>query len=222
MRRIEAILELLVRSADLSGLQDNAKAFRRSLRKLRRAAGEVRDLDVHREMMDTFKTDRDAERLKKDLSAARKKAAQRLQKRLAKDRHRLDRAVGKLEEAIAPGVDFHWSGAGLGSAARDWLSDAIRGLEPADDDELHAIRKACKTARYIAETGSDDSKIAADVAKHFDTVQNATGEWHDWLLLLDEAKDAMPKDSPLRVKIQRKADRLRVRAELMARGLRTA
>ncbi len=221
MRRIEAILELLTRSTDLPGLQGEAKAFRRSLRKVRRAAGEVRDLDVHRAIMDTFKTDRDAERLEKGLGDARKKAARRLQKRLSKDRRRLARAVGKLETAIAPGVDFHWSGSGLGSAAREWLAEAIRSLDPADDEDLHAIRKYCKTARYIAETGSEDSKTAAGIAKRFDTVQDATGAWHDWLLLVDEAQEALPEGSPLLVDIQRKAGRLRVRAESMARGVAT-
>src|SRR5580704_11934590 len=54
-RRMEAALKLLIITAALPALQKKSKAFRTSLRKIRRAAGHIRDLDVHRELLAAYK-----------------------------------------------------------------------------------------------------------------------------------------------------------------------
>jgi CHAD domain-containing protein len=154
-RRIEALLELLKSSAKLTDLKRSSKAFSRSLRKIRRVAGDVRDLDVHLELVRGPKAGSIADPLVRDLSAAREKAVGRLQRRIERDREDLRSSLDELEIALVPAIDLVLSGAELAKAARGWLGDALRDLDPRKDDELHTIRKTCKTARYIAEVGSD-------------------------------------------------------------------
>jgi CHAD domain-containing protein len=218
-RRMEAILELLTASTNLPNRQQNKKSFRNYLRKIRRAAGKVRDIDVHLEILATYKTIGDAKVMEKDLNAARKKSAEKLQRRILKSNQDILHALDNLETTLAPFVDLNLSGESLAHAAQSWLATAVRGLDPQHDDDLHSIRKACKTARYIAEVGSETSKTAASLAKRMNDIQKATGTWHDYLLLLNEAHASLPNDSPLIEKIHVKALQLRRKAESRARPL---
>jgi CHAD domain-containing protein len=218
-RRMEATLELLVTTADLPPLPKKSKAFRKSLRRLRRAAGRVRDLDVHRDLLSPYKTISDTARLEQYLDVARKKEAKKLQQRLAKDEQEIQRALDKLETTLAPLTDLDLSGGGIADTAQRWLATAVHGLDLHSDDDLHSIRKACKTARYIAEIGSEASKAAASLAKRLNGVQQITGAWHDYLMLLEEVHRSLPEDSPLAGKLHLRAERLRYRAEAKAARL---
>jgi CHAD domain-containing protein len=215
-RRIEATLELLIALADLPSIPKRSKELRRSLRKIRRTAGKVRDIDVHRDLLAAYKTIADAVQMDKSLNTARKRKAQKLQRRIAKDQQDILRALGRLETTLATAVDLDVSGGNLARAAQSSLATAVRGLNVEHDGDLHSIRKACKTARYIAEIGSPVSKAASNLAARFDDVQQTTGRWHDCLLLLDEAHIILPNDSPLIEKIQTKSRRLRLQAESKA------
>ena len=220
-RRIEATLELLINTADLPSVPKKAKALRQSLGKIRRASGKVRDIDAHRDLLATYKTIADAAHMEKAFNAARKTKAQKLQRRILEDQQDVLHALEKLEKTLAPVVDLNLSGGDLAHAARSWLTTALRGLhlDLADNDDLHSIRKACKTARYIAEIGSQSSKAASKLAARLEDIQQTTGAWHDSLLLLDEAHTILRNDSPLIEKIQRKAQQLRLHAESKAKRL---
>ncbi|HEY1964699.1 MAG TPA: CHAD domain-containing protein [Acidobacteriaceae bacterium] len=224
-RRMEAVLELLgelfANSTDLPKGRRKQRSFRRYLRKIRRAAGAVRDVDVHLEILETYQVIRDTAVLEKDLKVARRKLAKRLQQRIMKDERDLRRALDELEAVLAPFADLDWTGGALAHAAQEWLATAVHGLDPQQDDDLHSIRKACKTARYIAEIGGETSKAATKLAERFEAIQQTTGAWHDYLLLLNEAHAALPEDSPLVEKIRAKAFRLWRKAELRARPLHT-
>lgn len=221
-RRMEATLELLIATADLPPLAKKSKAFRRSLRRLRRAAGRVRDLDVHRDLLSAYKKINDAARLEQSLDDARKKEAKKLQRRIAKDEQEILSALDKLETALAPGAGLDLSGGGIADAAQYWLATAVHGLDLHSDDDLHSIRKACKTARYIAEIGSEASRTTATLARRLNDVQQTTGAWHDYLLLLEEVHDSLPEDSPLATKLHARAEQLRRRAEAKAARLLAA
>jgi CHAD domain-containing protein len=221
-RRMEAVLELLATSADQSGSRKEEKSFRKYLRKIRRAAGKVRDLDVHLELLAAYKNFPDAAILQRDLDAVRKRSGKKLQRRLLKDEREIERAMNGLEAALAPSADLNLSGGNLAQAAQDWLMAAIDGLSPQEDDDLHSIRKACKTARYIAEIGTETSQAAAKLANRFEDIQQATGAWHDCLLLLNEAHASLPENSPLIEKIQAKALQLRHKAESKAKSLHSS
>jgi CHAD domain-containing protein len=215
-RRIEATLELLVATADLPSVPKKSKELRQSLRKIRRASGKIRDIDVHRSLLAAYKTIADAALMDKFLDAARKKKVRKLQRRIFEDQEGVLRALDQLEATIASVADVNLSGGNLVQAAQNWLATAVRGLDLEHDDELHSIRKACKTARYIAEIGSQTSKAAAKLAARLEDIQQTTGAWHDCLLLLDEANAVVRNDSPLIEKIQTKTRRLRLQAESKA------
>ena len=223
-RRMEAMLVLLIMSSDIADLKRKSKSLRRSLRKVRRAAGEVRDLDVHRELLDGYKKDgyKKADGtadLDKELAGVRDKAARKLQGKLERQQKKMERGLDELEMALKPALGLDLSGDALADMARTWFAEAVCGLDLQQEDDLHSVRKACKTARYLAEAGEDVSKTADSVAKHFEASQEALGEWHDHLLLLGEAKATLPKGSELVEKIEAKTRRLRERADSMAKRL---
>jgi CHAD domain-containing protein len=211
-RRVEATLEFLLTTTDLPSVSKRSKKLRQALRKIRRTSGKIRDIDVHRDLLDAYRTSADAAHMEKTLNAARKTRVEKLQRCIRKDQQDILSALDQLETTLAPVADLEVNGENLVHASQNWLTSAVRGLDLEQDDDLHSIRKACKTARYIAEIGSQASKPAAKLAKHLNDVQQTTGAWHDCLLLLDKAHTILLKDSPLIPKIQTKARRLRLQA----------
>jgi CHAD domain-containing protein len=221
-RRIEATLELLALSGETSDLKRRSKSLRTSLRTIRRAAGSVRDLDVHRELLEAYRKAGAIATLEKKLSAARDKAARKLQKKLEKNLHRIEDALDKLEIALQPALDLEVSGDELARIARRWFAEAVRDLDLQHDDDLHSVRKACKTGRYLAEIGGDASKVAARVATRFESAQEALGAWHDHLLLLSEARASLGDESKVIAEIEADTRRLRERGGSITRRLVSA
>jgi CHAD domain-containing protein len=218
-RRLEAALQVLTFSADLPTLPKRSRAFKRSLRKIRRASGDVRDLDVHRELLNTYQAIRGASELEKELQALRNKKVKKLQRQIFTDEDEIHHSLDKLEVTFAELTDLNIGGGRLVHAARNWLAPTVRGLDPHEDEDLHSIRKACKTARYIAEIGGEASKTAAKFAKRLENVQQTTGAWHDCLLLLNKANASLPAKSPFTEKLYAKTGLLRRRAESKAAHL---
>jgi len=218
-RRLEAVLEVLTSSADLPTLPKRSRAFKRSLREIRRTSGDVRDLDVHRELLSTYQAISGATELEKELQAMRKKQVKKLHRQILADEDEIHHTLDRLEETFAGLTDLNLSGESLIHAARSWLAPAVRGLDPHEDGDLHSIRKACKTARYIAEIGGEASKTAAKFAKRLENVQQTTGAWHDCLLLLNQAHANLPGKSPFTEKLYAKTGLLRRQAESKAAHL---
>src|SRR5277367_5348111 len=121
-RRIEATLQLLVDTADVPSLPKRSKRFSQSLRRIRRAASRARDLDVHSELLATYKTIRDAEDMEKEVSAARENKVKKLQQNILKDQRDIHRALDKIETIIAPAADLNLSGGSLVHAAQTSLT----------------------------------------------------------------------------------------------------
>ncbi len=217
-RRLEATLELLDLSTDIK-VRRKSKPLRKALREIRRGAGAVRDLDVHRDLLKTYKKNRDTDKLDRDLASAREKAARQLTAALRKGRKQLIAELNHLETVLKPVLDLDLSGAELTRLTRKWFRSTIGHLDPRQDDQLHSIRKAGKTARYLAETGAQDSKAVARLAARFERAQNTLGAWHDCLLLLDEAQASLPEHSPTTEQIQEKALHLRQQANATAKHL---
>jgi CHAD domain-containing protein len=217
-RRIEATLELLA----LSGIRKQSKPLRRSLRKVRRAAGDVRDFDVHSDLLAAYNHTPDSRRLRKDLTTARKKAEQKLVKRLEQERPKIERRFDNLEASLRSALDLDLSGTKLITLTRSWFAEAIRGLDPQHDQDLHTLRKASKTARYLAETGVDASKAAATLAARYEAAQKSLGEWHDHFLLLHQAHTRLQQNSETIEQIQGDTERLHMRADAAASHLLAA
>lgn len=214
-RRIEATLELLT----LSDIREQSKPLRRSLRKVRRAAGEVRDLDVHSDLLAAYNQTPDFRLLRKDLAATRKNAEQKLIKQLEQEQPKIERRLDNLEAQLSSAVDLDLSGTKLITLTRGWFAEAIRGLDPQHDQDLHTLRKASKTARYLAETGVDTSKAAATLAARYEAAQKSLGEWHDHFLLLHQAHTRLQQNSETLEQIQADTERLHERADAAASHL---
>ena len=218
-RRMEAALELLTSNSGIADLRKVSKPLRRSLRRIRSAAGEVRDLDVHRELLCAYGKSSAAARLDDKLRNLRKRAAAKLQKRLKYDVSRIQHSLDDVEAALKPALDLELSGEDLAGFAQSWFAGAVRSLDVEQDDQLHSIRKAGKTARYLAEVGADASQVAASTSTRFEAAQQTLGDWHDHLLLLEEARASLGDDSDLVRQIEAESLRLRQQATTAAKHL---
>ena len=215
-RRIEATLQLLVLSSGISRIQKESKPLERSLRKVRRAAGTVRDADVHSNLLDAYNHTPDAKRLREDLAAARKKSERKLTKRLQQEQEKIELRLNNLEAILTPAIDLNLSGAKLINVTQSWFAENVRGLDPEHDQDLHSLRKVSKTARYLAETGVEASKAAANLAARYEAAQKSLGEWHDHFLLLHEAHTHLPPNSETIAQIQEDTERLHHQADTAA------
>jgi CHAD domain-containing protein len=210
-RRIEAQLELLAILPDLPPHKKEAGKARRLLRKLRRAAGKVRDLDVQRDLIGdeaagrnggsrpTTELRKEAAALRRTLKHKRDEEAGRLQHLLGK--HRTDYPVvfKKLLDALGPAESITLTEATLTSLIRDWYARHTPGSASAVQDpaQLHDIRKRAKLARYLAESAPQSATTARRLAAHFEDLQQAGGKWHDWLLLHELSASELGKKATL-------------------------
>jgi CHAD domain-containing protein len=61
-------------------------------------------------------------------------------------------------------------------------------------ENLHDFRKATKKARYVAESAVDGQTSSVAIA--LKRIQDAIGDWHDWLCLSEEASAALGTEAP--------------------------
>jgi CHAD domain-containing protein len=199
-RRVEAQLTLLSLLPGLPPHQKPEKEARRLLKKLRRAAGTVRDLDVQIDLIQE-KTSESTKEASDDLSTVLK--LQRVQVEanllhiLNKHQAKLTRSLESLFEDLDPAKSQTVTATRLSALTQDWFTQNIPSeAMPDDPDQLHAIRKTAKLARYIAETAPKSARTPRKLAAAFESLQQAGGEWHDWLILSAIAQDKLG-DSPL-------------------------
>lgn len=128
-RRADAAL----RAFESEWERGSLRAARKALRKLRRAAGEVRDADVQAELI------RD---LARDLPRAARRAARVLLDRIEKERAKRSRALNKV----------------VGGRALPRLRRAVEALRPAGSDS-HSVQDLAR--RVIAERARESRELAA-------------------------------------------------------------
>jgi len=199
-RRVEAQFTLLSLLPDLPSHRKPEKEARRLLKKLRRAAGTVRDLDVQIDLIEE-KTSASTKKASDDLTEAlrhqRVQAAVDLLRILNKHQGKLTRSLESLLEDLDPAKSQALPSTRLKSLVQDWFTQNIPSETlPDDPDQLHAIRKTAKLARYIAETAPKSARTPRKLAAAFESLQQSGGEWHDWLILSAIAYDKLG-DSPL-------------------------
>ena len=209
-RRLQAILEATLREAGPAAhaLEAPAKQWLRQLKRVRRAAGPVRDLDVQHKLLEgllrkrvaAVGTDADAqaqwEVLASWLKSERKHLARGMQKEIRKRQPRLAEQQGSLFTALA-GVSLATPETPR-PADHVALEDFVRAADAMPvlhADNLHDFRKATKKARYVAEAGAEGQRYSA-VAKALKRVQDSIGDWHDWRCLAEEAKAAVGEHAP--------------------------
>jgi CHAD domain-containing protein len=179
-RRLQTFLDYLQPERDR-----NQKKLLKMLNQIRRRAGKVRDLDVQLAALRSLKVPQEPRRktqLMHGLIELRGKHEKKLRKMLTKGALReLRKRLRRAAKAVRPE-----SSRDALKIARAMLNEVERPAGPLRDDVLHQYRTAMKRARYAAEFApktAEASQFIAQVKK----LQDALGNWHDWLLLTDAA-----------------------------------
>jgi CHAD domain-containing protein len=137
-RRVEALLLLLALVPGLPEHRKEAAALLRALARLRRAAGEVRDLDVHRKMLEALTGGENGEAV----DTAAEQAQDRPAGKSVVPRPKL-KSVSAPEAGVADG-----SLDPLGKAAKELRKEMARARDRAADDLQDLLNKRqAKTAR---------------------------------------------------------------------------
>ncbi|MFY9740652.1 MAG: CHAD domain-containing protein [Candidatus Sulfotelmatobacter sp.] len=160
------------------------KKLLKSLGRIRKRAGKLRDLDVQLSALRSFKSPGEPRRktqLINQLIELRDRQEKKLRKTLDKDtvrdlRKQLKRTAKdfSLEKARDPL-----------SVARTILGSMDRA--PIDAALLHQYRIRTKRARYAAEFAKPSDEAQQFIAG-IKRVQDALGDWHDWLTLTENAQ----------------------------------
>ena len=214
-RRVEALLDALSTEPDKA-----QRKLMRRLKRLRRRAGRVRDIDVQILALRTLKIGRDSGRkaqLARHLNDRRSRRESKLQKALDSETVRdLRRRLARVEKALLAPLPA--SRPVTASAATppalpkppqkeevQPVSLALRMFATIAKQQgafteatLHRFRTRCKRVRYVAEIAGDDLE-AKRIVNPIKRMQDAIGDWHDWLTLTQTAQKlfAEPVDGPL-------------------------
>ena len=220
-RRLQAMLEAMLRENATSALDHPARPWLRQLKQIRRAAGPVRDLDVHRKLLENLVAKaappdsdtkhaetKQAEMLDDWLKSERKHLAHGMQKQIRKRQRGLtERQAAVLNAIGSVPQESVRTGRSADAVALEDFVRAVDAMPLLDAENLHDFRKATKKARYVAESGAEKGPYSS-VAKALKRVQDAIGEWHDWVCLFEEAGTALGKHAPdLSAHLEREVER---------------
>ncbi|HEX3471064.1 MAG TPA: CHAD domain-containing protein, partial [Silvibacterium sp.] len=252
-RRIEAMLDTIMRERiplvprehspqPLAPEPENTAALRKAvqrwlrlLKRIRRAAAPVRDLDVHRKLLQKLMPLKEspqpgpnadplppaliagepgdgqttnaslvealvkpapmspvaqqADDLDAWLKQARHENADPLMKAAPKWASRIDALLASLEDAMRRNRLRRRASRTAAVTALEAFARLANQMQQLDAGNLHDFRKGAKKARYMAESGVDE--YAGVVGKALKKLQDEIGDWHDWLVLAEEAHDAL-------------------------------
>jgi CHAD domain-containing protein len=191
-RRLQILL------AELSPKLDRSeKKLLKQLGRIRKRAGKVRDLDVQLAALRSLKVPREPRRktqLVNHLIELRRQQEKKLRQAADKAtvreiRKRLKRAARRFKpEASRDPL----------AAARAMLSPLDHTTSPPTEAVLHQYRILSKRARYAAEFASPSPEAEKFIAE-LKVLQDALGDWHDWLTLRQTAIEDIGevRESPL-------------------------
>ena len=124
-----------------------------------------------------------AEMLDEWLKSERKHLARGMQKQIKKRQHGLaERQTAVLHAIGSVPPDSARTARSADTVALEDFVRAADAMPLLDAENLHDFRKATKKARYVAESAAEKGPYSS-VAKALKRVQDAIGEWHDWLCL---------------------------------------
>jgi len=179
-RRLQTLLEQLLPERDRK-----QKKLLKMLNRIRRRAGKVRDLDVQLAALRSLKVPQEPRRktqLMHRLIELRGKHEKKLRKMLTKD------VIWELRKRLKRGakdVRPETSRDAL-KVARSMLNEVVRPAGPVNEDVLHQYRTVVKRARYAAEFAPKSAE-AVQFISQVKRLQDAVGNWHDWLILTQAA-----------------------------------
>src|SRR5882757_99155 len=205
-RRISAIIEKVHEDHPRTlSLNHSTEQALRQLKKLRKLAGAIRDLDMHRKLLKSLQQERKPHSNESSLTAEpdsdiaalsgwlkdrRRDAAAELQHALKKQELKLEDRLEELQKAIElhPGQTTSPL-----TTARRWFARASTSHKPLNAENLHDLRKRTKTARYLAEL-EPTSQSARSFVRDLQRMHDAIGDWHDWQMLAIEVNKALGKE----------------------------
>lgn len=206
-RRIEAQLALLTLLPEIPDHDKLARKTKRILKKLRRAAGNVRDIDVQIDLIQSIADEKptreitkDSKQLQDDLEKERKRSATRLLDTLDQRQSGVTLPLEDLLDTLESAENLSLSSTQITKLAKSWFKTSLppaRNGDTDDPDHLHTIRKQAKLARYIAENAPKEARATRRFAQSFEDLQQSGGEWHDWLVLAEIAEKKLGSSSPL-------------------------
>ena len=195
-RRMEALLRnLLEEHPQTPHLRGRVHHVLDALRKLRRGAGRIRDLDVQRMLIAEIAARRPGAGSITKHEAWDEQCAElwivlrrRRKRESAKIASLLEDAVPPLERALKRMAETIKTVDEASTLKIDLLKCLRNSLAFTDTSEesLHSYRKRIKTARYLLEM-RDGSPVARRFARQLKQVLDPIGRWHDLLLLTKEA-----------------------------------
>ena len=214
-RRVEAQLELLAMLKDLPAHRAEAERVQKRLKKLRSVAGKVRDCDVQSKLLRIGDAElksapeaskdipRNERRLRKVIERDRDRYEKRLRATVKRQQIKLAGDLEALLDAFKPSAEFEASSTALLKQVADRFGRVLHG-NGSGEEQLHELRKTAKRARYQCESlpGSE----AAAMAKRFEALQDAGGEWHDLLELAVRAHQEFGADHPLSRVLEHRRD----------------
>jgi CHAD domain-containing protein len=229
-RRLQATIESLVREVPEEGagttVRDAAAATMEVLKRIRRAAGPVRDLDVHRKLLDKLtkqatdagtarehpedmavrKADAEGGAVESPQAGVRKphreeqaaaldawlkhrrnELAHELRKKAAAALPKFDKRVAALEAALRTKGLRRSRAKPVAVMALESFARLATEMQALHAGNLHDFRKGAKRARYVAELAASGDLDAGRVGQTLKKLQDEIGDWHDWLVLGEEA-----------------------------------
>jgi CHAD domain-containing protein len=233
-RRLQATIENGMRELPGEGpgaaVREAAAATMQVLKRIRRAAGPVRDLDVHRKLLskltrralnpekardrpddpallrrvpgsDVLESpqagsratplEEQAAQLDAWLRHRRDAAAQQLQAKAKAALPKFDKRVAELEAAMRAKGLRRGRKKPPGVVALESFARLATQMQALHTGNLHDFRKGAKKARYVAELAESADREAGRVGETLKKLQDEIGDWHDWLVLAEEARAAL-------------------------------
>jgi CHAD domain-containing protein len=178
-------------------MERNQKKLLKLLGRIRKRAGKVRDLDVQLAALRSLKVPQEPHRktqLVNHLIELRAQQEKKLRRAVDKDtvreiRKRLKRAGKNFNPEASPDPL---------AVATGMLEGINREDAPVTEALLHQYRILSKRARYAAEFAEPSPKAQQFIAG-VKRIQDALGDWHDWLTLTQTTSEHLGevRESPL-------------------------
>jgi len=183
-RRLQTLLQDVIPTDDR-----NQKKLLKALNRIRRSAGQVRDLDVQLEALRSLRVPQEPRRktrLTQNLLELRAQHERKLRKLLKKeDVRELSRRLKKASSEVRS----HSKRDPL-EVARQMLRAATLPTDASQEDLLHGYRIVIKRARYAAEFASKSSERTQFLLQ-LQKLQDAIGNWHNWMSLTHSATERL-------------------------------
>jgi CHAD domain-containing protein len=223
-RRLEAILRALMLDR-----KRHDRDLLEALTPVRKAAGEVRDMDVLVGFASSLATDPEDEclvQLLEHLGDRRVKAAKALHRTIAVRKQEARRLLKQSSKSIereigSPRTNIsHPSRAATDAIAVSLqLATELGAWPKLHSDNIHPFRLKVKELRYILQLAKDSGSAFVEI---LGKVKDSIGEWHDWNELASIADSAIGQAAAcnLTKRIQDRADQEFERALMITSGMR--